>query len=158
MNSMAIKTTGIDHIHFNVRDLKRMLGTLNQLFETDATPVGHLKPLGIYNSTVKLVGADAGQPFLDLFQSASDSSGVAKVIEARGPSVSFISFRVEDIEAAAEHATKRGLREVSRFGFRGMKQVQYDTLDALGFEGQLEEIKRRLRAGETVDGMKYVEL
>ena len=146
-----------------------MLGTLNQLFETDATPVGHLNPLGIYNSTVKLVGADAGQPFLDLFQSASDSSGVAKVIEARGPSVSFISFRVEDIEAAAEHATKCGLREVSRFGFRGMKQVQYDTLDALGFdlefveyetgfEGQLEEIKRRLRAGETVDGMKYVEL
>ena len=50
-----------------------------------------------------------------------------------------------------------------------MKQVQYDTMEEMGFnlefveyepgfEQDLEKIKARLRAGETVDDLKYVEL
>jgi len=166
---MAIKTSGIDHIHLNVRDLKRLLGIMNRLFCTETTPVGRLDPLGMYNATMKLTGADTRQPFLDLFQPAREDSDVARIIRDRGPSVSCISFRVEDIDSAAEHAASCGLCEVSRFGFRGMKQVQYDTIEELGFdlefveyaadfEEQLDAIKLRLRAGESVDGLKYVDL
>ncbi len=166
---MAIKTSGIDHIHFNVRHMKRFLEIMGGLFDIDATKVGHLQPLDLYNSVVHLAGADAGQPFLDIFQPASETSPVARVINKRGEGVSFISFRVENIEAAAEHAAKCGLREISRIGFQGEKQVQFDTIDTLGFmlefveyepdfDAQLVELKRRLTAGETVDGLRYVEL
>ena len=67
---MAITALGIDHIHFEVRDLKRMRELLNRLFDNDMTPVGHLEPFGFYNSTMYLRGAVAGQPFLDMFQPA----------------------------------------------------------------------------------------
>jgi hypothetical protein len=165
---MAIRTSGIDHIHFNVRDLRKLLGIMNQLFDTDTTPISTLEPHGFYNATMTLAGADAGQPFLDLFQPASDDSEVGRILRDRGPGVSYISFRVEDLEMAAEHAAKCGLREVSRDGYRGMRQVQYDTVEQLGFQlefveyapgfhEELEVIKRRMRAGETVDGLRYVE-
>ena len=50
-----------------------------------------------------------------------------------------------------------------------MRQVQYDTLDLLGFmlefvsydpgfREDLEAVKARLREGETVDGLHYVDL
>ena len=166
---MAIKTSGIDHIHFNVPDMRRFLDIMGKLFDIDATKIGHLPPAGFYNSTVKLVDADAGQPFLDVFQSASETSEVAQFIEQKGPCVSYVSFRVDDLDAAAEHAAKCGLREISRFGFGSMKQVQFDTMDELGFmlefveyahdwDQQLAEIKRRLSAGETVNELCYVEL
>ena len=60
---MAIRTSGIDHIHFNVRDLRKLLGIMNQLFDTDTTPISTLEPHGFYNATMTLAGADAGQPF-----------------------------------------------------------------------------------------------
>ena len=81
---MAIKTSGIDHIHLNVRDLKRLLGIMNRLFCTETTPVGRLEPLGMYNATMKLTGADTRQPFLDLFQPAREYSDVAWIIRDRG--------------------------------------------------------------------------
>lgn len=166
---MAIRTSGIDHIHLNVRDLKRLLGVMNQLFDTDTTPVSTLEPFGFFNATMQLAGADAGQPFLDLFQPASDEGEVGQILRERGPGVSYIAFRVDDLEAAAAYAARCGLREVSRNGYRGMRQVQYHTIEELGFNlefveyapgfhEELEGIKSRMRAGETVDGLKYVDL
>ena len=106
---------------------------------------------------------------MDRAQPASDTSEVAQFIEQKGPCVSYVSFRVDDIDAAAEHAAKCGLREISRFGFGSMKQVQFDTMDLLGFmlefveyahdwDQQVAEIKRRLGEGETVNELRYVDL
>lgn len=163
---MTIKTFGIDHIHFNVTRLKRFLELMEQLFGPDITPVGHLQPLGIYNACVSFPGATA-QSFMDVFQAANESSPVAEHIRQHGQGVSYVSFRVEDIEAAAAHAMNCGLREVSRYGYREMKQVQFDTFDDLGFmlefveygpgyAEDLSRVKDRLKAGETVDGLSYL--
>lgn len=165
---MTIKTLGIDHIHFNVLNLKRFREIMKQLFGPDITPIGYLKPHGMYNSCVSFADATA-QTFLDVFQAASESSYVAEHIRQRGQGVSYVSFKVEGIEAAAAHAAKCGLTETSRIGYRGMKQVQFDTYDELGFQLEfveyeptfgedLAKVKERLRAGETVDGLSYVEL
>ncbi len=166
---MAIKCAGIDHIHFNVPSLNKFKEIMGQLFDLDATKIGHMDAFGFYNSTMKIVGTDAGQPYLDVFQSARDDGEVANFVKAKGPCVSYISFRVENLDAAAEHAKKCGLKEISRAGYRGMKQVQFDTFDTLGFMlefveyepsfwQELEGIKTRLNEGQTVDGLRYVEL
>jgi len=170
---MTIRTSGIDHVHFNVRDLPRFLDIMCRLFGAEMTPIGLLESLGMYNASVYTGaphGASAGRAraFLDVFQPANESSAVAKHIRERGQGVSLVAFRVDDLDAAAEHAARCGLREISRLGYRGLKQVQYDTYEELGFqlelvayeegfEADLEEVKRRLRAGETVDGLRYAE-
>lgn len=67
----------------------------------------------------------------------------------------------------AQHALDCGLHEISQTGYRGMKQVQFDTSDELGFmlelveyesgfEQDLAAVKERLSAGETVDGLRYM--
>lgn len=163
---MAIKTLGIDHIHFNVFDLQRFRELMQKLFGAEMTPVGHLEPLGLFNSCVSFRDV-ARAPFMDVFQPANESSQIAEHLRRHGQGVSFVSFRVENIEAAAQHALDCGLHEISRTGYRGMKQVQFDTFDELGFmlelveyepgfEQDLAAVKERLNAGETVDGLRYM--
>jgi hypothetical protein len=165
---MTIKVLGIDHIHINVRRLQRFREIMQQLFGPDITPVGHLEPFGFYNSCVSFPESSA-RPFLDVFQPANDEGFVGRYIREHGQGVSFISFQVENLDQAAEHAARCGLKEISREGYRGMKQVQFDTFEELGFylefveyepgfHVELEEIKRQLRAGATVDGLTYVDL
>jgi len=165
---MTIKTSGIDHIHFNVRNIKRFLEIIEQLFGPDITPINQMPYLGFYNASVTFDPTNAAQAFLDVFQPADDKGFVGNYIRNYGQGVSFVSFRVDDLEGAAAHAAKCGLREISRDGYRGMKQVQFDTIDELGFylefvsyepgfHAELEEIKKRLSKGETVDGLSYVD-
>jgi hypothetical protein len=162
---MGIKTSGIDHIHVNIPSMDRFRDVMKQLFDLDATRIAHVDSILAYNSSMRPNGADAGQPFLDVFEPASSDSPVSQHMQQRGVSVSYISFRVENLDEAAEHAARCGLREVSRMGFPGiMKQVQYDTMDVLGFhlelveyapgaEAGIKEIQRRLAAGEPVEGL-----
>lgn len=164
---MTIKTLGIDHIHFNVHRIKRFLEIMEQLFGPDITPIALFQPLEMLNACVTLPDTSVA-PFLDVFEAISDSSPVAKHIRRHGQGVSVIAFRVDDLEAACRHAAKCGLREASRIGYRGEKQAQFDTHEELGFmlefveyepgfAEDLEEVKARLRAGETVDGLRYVD-
>jgi len=162
---MAIKTSGIDHIHLNIPSMDKFRDVMKQLFDLDATRIAHVDEILAYNSSVWLKGADAGQPFLDVFEPASSESPVAQHMQQRGEGVSYVCFRVDNLQEAAEHAARCGLREVSRMGFPGiMKQVQYDTMDVLGFhlelveyapgaEAGIKEIQRRLTAGERVEGL-----
>jgi len=162
---MAIKTFGIDHIHVNVRSMDRFRDLMKQLFDLDASRIGHIESIRADNATVRLRGADAGQPFLDVFESDDPQSPIRRLVDKRGPCVSFVSFRVENIEEAAAHAARCGLREISRVGFAGVeKQVQYHTADVLGFNlefvehepgyaAAIADIQRRLAAGEPVEGI-----
>lgn len=162
---MAIKTSGIDHIHLNIPSLDRFLDVMTKLFEFEPGRASLVHSILAYNASMRLADAPDGQPFLDVFEPASPDSGVAHHMKERGTSVSYISFRVDDIEEAAAHAAQCGLYEVSRVGFPGlMKQVQFDTMDLLGFHLELveyapghraaiAEIQRRLAAGESVEGL-----
>jgi hypothetical protein len=162
---MAIKTSGIDHIHLNIPSMDKFRDVMKQLFDLDATRIAHVDEILANNSSMRVSGADAGQPFLDVFEPASPQSPVAELMQQHGEGVSYICFRVDNLEAAAAHAARCGLREVSRMGFPGiMKQVQYDTMAVLGFhlelveyapgaEAGIKEIQRRLTAGEPVEGL-----
>ena len=101
---MAIKTSGFDHIHFNVRNMKRFMEIMGQLFDLDATPIGQLQPLRLFNASLYLNGAEGRQPFFDVFQPAGETGDVASHIREHGQGISFISFRVEEIDSAAKHA------------------------------------------------------
>lgn len=167
---MAIKVLGVDHIHVNNRDIRKARELLTRLFDSDTSPVADFEPFRAYNSTVFLRDTEGRQPYLDLFEPTTPDGPVGGVMASGGgPSVSYVSFRVENLEEAAAHAESLGLREVSRIGFGEMRQIQYDTREVLGFMVELvhygpgfweslEDIKQRLAAGETVLGLRYVDL
>ena len=108
---MTIKTFGIDHIHVNVRSMDRFRDLMKQLFDLDATRIGHIDSIMADNATVRLRGAGAGQPFLDVFESGDPQSPIKRLVDKRGPCVSFISFRVGNIEEAAAHAAQAQVRD-----------------------------------------------
>ncbi|MCG3170540.1 MAG: hypothetical protein CALGDGBN_02106 [Pseudomonadales bacterium] len=164
---MTIRTFGIDHVHFNVLRIRRFLEIMEQLFGADITPISQLAQLGAYNACVHFPAEGMTPSFLDVFQPGGDSDQAAEHIRDHGQGISHVAFRVENIEDAAVHAANCGLRELSRLGYRGMKQVQFDTRAELGFllefveyepgfAEDLARVKERLRAGETVDGLRYV--
>ena len=162
---MAIRTTGIDHMHINVRSIDGFLELFGRLFELDSTMVSLVESIGAYNTTVRLRGVSSDQPFLDVFEPARPGCAVSRHIERRGEGVAILSFGVDDIDAAADHAATCGLREVSRIGFPGvMKQVQFNPADTFGFmlelvqyepghEAAIAEIQRAKAAGEPVPGL-----
>ena len=51
---MAIKTFGIDHIHVNVRSMDRFRDLMKQLFDLDASRIGHIESIRADNATVRL--------------------------------------------------------------------------------------------------------
>ncbi len=56
---MAIKTSGMDHIHFNGKNIKRLREVFAQLFEPEITPVALLEPFNFYSSCVSFPAAAA---------------------------------------------------------------------------------------------------
>jgi hypothetical protein len=162
---MAIKTTGIDHIHVLVTDLDAVLDLFSRLFDSEHTLQSEIESVQGFNSTVRFNGATAS-PFLDVFEPASDHGVIARELARNGAGLSVLSFGVENIEAATAHAVSCGLRVVSRLGFPGiMAQVQFDPADTFGFqlefveyepgaEQRIEEIQRRKAAGEPLAGLR----
>lgn len=162
---MAIKTSGLDHVHVYVEDLTGFVELFERLFECDATLQSEIESIGSFNSSVRFAGA-ASSPFLDVFAPSEPGGAAAQVIQRRGEGVAILSFRVEDLDTAAAHAATCGLREVSRIGFPGvMRQVQFHPADTHGFqlelveyepgaEERIAEIQRRKAAGEPVEGLR----
>jgi catechol 2,3-dioxygenase-like lactoylglutathione lyase family enzyme len=162
---MAIRTTGLDHIHVFARDLDGLLKLFGRLFECEYTQQSEIESVEAYNSTMRFTGATSS-PYLDLFQPSTETGHAALSFKRMGEGVAVLSFGVEDLEAAAAHAESCGLRVVSRYGFPGvMSQVQFDPADTFGFQLELvqyepdaperiAEIQRKKAAGEAVDGLR----
>ena len=162
---MAIKTTGIDHIHVLVPSLDGFLDLFDRLFESEHTMQSEIESVQGFNSTLHFHGATS-TPFLDVFEPASDDGIVGRELSRNGPGLSVLSFGVEDIEGSTAHAESCGLRVVSRLGFPGvMSQVQFHPADTFGFqlefveyepgaEERIAEIQRRKAAGEPVEGLR----
>jgi methylmalonyl-CoA/ethylmalonyl-CoA epimerase len=162
---MAIKTTGLDHVHVFVRDLDGFLTLFGRLFDSEQTMQSEIESIGAFNSTLRFSGATSS-PFLDLFEPASEDGPVARALERRGEGVTVLSFGVDDLESSIAHAEACGLRVVSRIGFPGvMAQVQFDPADTFGFqlelvqyepgaEERIAEIQRKKAAGEPVEGLR----
>lgn len=165
---MAIKTTGIDHIHVLVASLDEFLDLFDRLFESEHTIQSEIESVQGFNSTLRFRNA-ASTPFLDVFEPASDDGIFARELSRNGAGLSVLSFGVEDIDAAAAHAESCGLRVVSRLGFPGvMSQVQFHPDDTFGFQlefvqykpgadERIADIQRRKAAGEPVAGLRVRE-
>ena len=159
-----IRTSGLDHVHVVVRDVDGFGDLMTRLFECTRTMPSEILGLDAINTSVRF-GGMVRPCFLDVFEPTGGVGPVAGLLEARGPGVSILSFGVDDLDAAAEHAQTCGLRELSRVGFPGvMKQVQFDPDSSFGVmlefveyepdaDETIAEIQRRKTLGLPVEGL-----
>ena len=64
---MAIKTTGVDHIHVLVPSLDSFLELFDRLFESEHTMQSEVESVQGFNSTLRFHDATS-TPFLDVFE------------------------------------------------------------------------------------------
>ena len=107
---MTIRTFGIDHVHFNVRRIKRFLEIMERLFGADIKPISQLAQLGAYNASVHFPAKGMTPSFPDVFQPGGDSDQAPEHIRDHGQGMSHVVFRVENIEDTVLHAANCGLR------------------------------------------------
>jgi len=95
----------LEHIGIAVKDIQAS----RQLFETllGARPY---KSEEVTSEGVITHFYDAGGTKIELLESTSDSSAIARFLEKKGPGIHHLAFSVDDAERAFEEFREKGLR------------------------------------------------
>jgi methylmalonyl-CoA epimerase len=97
----------LDHVGIAVKDLQSALA-----FYRDALGLVVEAPEEVASQRVRAHFLPVGQSNLELLESMSPDSTIAKYIEKRGPGLHHITLRVDDIAAALAQLKARGVRLV----------------------------------------------
>jgi methylmalonyl-CoA epimerase len=109
----------IDHIGIAVKSIKETSELLSNILR--------LKVAGeeiVEEQKVKVAFLPLGDSELELLESTSPESPIARFIEKKGEGIQHIAFRVNDIEEVLEKLKKEGVRlidEEPRYGAGGAK-------------------------------------
>jgi methylmalonyl-CoA epimerase len=107
----------LDHVGIAVRNLDEALA-----FYRDALGLEIADPEEVLSQHVRAHMIRTGPASLELLESTTHESAIARYLERRGPGLHHITLRVDDIRAALEHLRSRGVRlvdEEPRFGAEG---------------------------------------
>jgi len=127
-----MKVEAIDHVHINVKDIKKAM----RLF-TALTGSEYQEPMVINETHSLFAFNDLG---LYLNQPMSEESPNARWIAKRGEGLAAISFGVKNLDERIVEAEALGLKLVSRIGYEGMEdQAQFHPEDTFGVQIELDE-------------------
>jgi methylmalonyl-CoA epimerase len=98
----------LDHIGIAVRDAQEALA-----FYRDALGLAVHVPEEVPSEGVRAQFIPVGSARLELLESTSSASAIAKFVDRHGPGLHHITLRVDDIRAALAHLKARGVRLVN---------------------------------------------
>lgn len=114
-----MKILKVDHIGVAVNNIEEA----KKLY-TDILGIPHVGSETVAEQRVTTAFFPVGETEVELLESTSPDSPIAKFIETRGQGVQHIAFRVENIEEALEELKAKGVRlidEKPRIGAGGAK-------------------------------------
>ncbi|TAK13993.1 MAG: methylmalonyl-CoA epimerase [Anaerolineae bacterium] len=103
-----MKIKRIDHIAIVVEDIDQALGFWRDALGLD---LSHVEDVPDQQSIVAFL--PTGESEVELVKPTTDSSGVARFLEKRGPGIHHICFEVEDIEAALSSLRQDNIRLIN---------------------------------------------
>lgn len=109
----------IDHIGIAVKSIKKTSELLSNILELKVTGEEIVE-----EQKVKVVFLPIGDSELELLESTSPESPIARFIEKKGEGIQHIAFKVNNIEEILEKLKKEGVRlidEKPRYGAGGAK-------------------------------------
>jgi methylmalonyl-CoA epimerase len=114
---MTIELTDIDHVGIAVADLGSAVEEYRRLLGVEPVHRERVEDQGV-DEVLFAVGSS----FIQLLGSLGPQTPVGRSLEARGPGVHHVAYRVDDVSAALEHLRAEGARlidERPRPGSRG---------------------------------------
>jgi len=127
-----VKVEAIDHIHINVKDIRRAMRLFTALIDSE-----YREPMVIEETQSLFAYNDLG---LYLNQPLSEESPNARWIAKRGEGLAAISFGVKNLDERIAEAQALGLKLVSRIGYEGVEdQAQFHPKDSFGVPIELNE-------------------
>jgi methylmalonyl-CoA/ethylmalonyl-CoA epimerase len=110
--STSPRGTTIAHVGIAVAELAALLP-----FFRDVLGMSPVAPSASSSATIEAV--QAGDSLVELLQSSSDGSPIAKFVARRGPGIHHICFAVDDLDAMLDRCRTAGIRlidETPRLG------------------------------------------
>ena len=140
----------LDHVGIAVKDVSAALA-----FYRDALGLEIEAPEEVASQHVRAHFVPVGGANLELLESTTAESPIAKFVEKRGPGLHHITLRVDDIDAVLTHLKARGVRLIDESPRRGAEGATIAFIHPSAAHGVLIELKQaahettRRRADET---------
>jgi methylmalonyl-CoA/ethylmalonyl-CoA epimerase len=128
---------GLAHVGIAVRELEPAVTTWTKLgFELEGTEL-------LASMHLRLAFLKAGDSLIELLEPTSPESTVARFIQRRGEGIHHLSFHVQDIDAALEHAAQAGFELIDRSARAGSHGTRIAFLHPRSLGGVLVEFCER---------------
>ncbi len=126
----------LDHVGIAVADLPAALA-----FFRDAFGLAVEASEAVASQHVRATFVAAGGPKLELLESTSPDSAIARFIAKRGPGLHHVALRVDDIRAALAHLKSRGVKLIDEQPRDGAEGAQVAFIHPSSAHGVLVELK-----------------
>jgi methylmalonyl-CoA/ethylmalonyl-CoA epimerase len=132
---MTFALTDIDHVGIAVRDLDAAVARYRRALGVEPTHRERVPDQG-----VEEVFFATGTSFIQLLGALGADTPVGRFLEARGPGVHHLAYRVDDIEDALEHLRTAGLRLIDDHGRPGSRGTTIAFIHPTTMDGVLAEL------------------
>ncbi|NOT24665.1 MAG: methylmalonyl-CoA epimerase [Acidobacteria bacterium] len=127
----------LDHIGIAVQDVEAALG-----FYRDALGLDVEAPEEVLSQRVRTHFIPAGQAALELLEPTAPDSPIARFLATRGPGLHHVTLRVDDIRAALEQLSARGVRLIDTQPRPGAHESLIAFIHPSAAHGVLVELKQ----------------
>jgi len=127
----------LDHVGIAVKNLEEALA-----FFRDGLGLHVEVPEEVASQRIRAHFIPAGQAALELLESTSGDSVIARYVEKRGPGLHHITLRVDDVHAALDHLRARGVRLVDEQPRPGAEGAMVAFIHPSAAHGVLVELKQ----------------
>ncbi len=132
---MTFVLSDIDHIGIAVRDLD---GAIARYRTTLGIEPMHRERM--LDQGVEEVLFATGTSFIQLLGALGPDTPVGRFLEARGPGIHHLAYRVDDIEGALEHLRATGVRLIDEHGRPGSRGTTIAFIHPTSMDGVLTEL------------------
>jgi len=127
----------LDHIGIAVTDLHAAL-----TFYRDALGLDVSAPHEVPTEQVRARFVPVGQVSLELLESTSDTSAIARFVTTRGPGLHHLTLLVDDIQAALDQLKARGVQLIDETPRPGVNGSAVAFIHPSAAQGVLIELKQ----------------
>ena len=132
---MTFALTDIDHVGIAVRDLDAAVALYRRTLGVEPTHRERVPDQG-----VEEVLFATGTSFIQLLGALGPDTPVGRFLEARGPGIHHLAYRVVDIEDALEHLRAGGLHLIDDHGRPGSRGTTIAFIHPTSMDGVLAEL------------------
>ena len=125
----------VDHIGFAVRDIDSAIAFYSQTFG-----ISEWERIPMPERHMEVAATRMGDMLLELIAPTSDEAAFAKYLNARGPGMHHIAYRVNDIVAALAEIKARGVQLIDETPRPGLHDTLVAFLHPKSCQGVLVEL------------------